>query len=121
MHSTMSLLVPGQFFFKKFLGGISDIILWTVILLISLYLLYLQFEPPPPRYFHRSAETVKFNTDDKSTHDVSVDSSFDFTEHDIPSNFDKITGVSTQKSTKVTTDVLVQRQSMKIVHIVIKA
>ena len=69
----------------------------TVIVLIIVYLLYLQSEH---RYFHRSAETVKFNTDDKSTHDVSVHSSPDLTHNDIPSNFDKITGVSTQSPPK---------------------
>ena len=43
-------------FFQKFLGGFSGTILWTVILLIIIYLLYLKFAH---WCFNRSAATVE--------------------------------------------------------------
>ena len=49
--------------------------------------------------FDRSTKTVEQTQErQKSTQDVSVPSSSDLTDNDIPSNFDKITGVSTQSA-----------------------
>ena len=81
-------------FFQNVLGGISGTIMWTVILLIIIYLLYLKFAH---RCFNRSDETVRQVQDrQQSTPDVSIPSSPDFADQDIPSNFDKIIGVSPQ-------------------------
>ena len=85
-------------FFQKFLGGISGTILWTVILLIIIHLLYLKFAH---RCFNRSDETVGQVQDrQQSTPDVLVPSSSDFTDQDLSSNFDKITGVSPPSPSK---------------------
>ena len=76
-------------FSQKFLGGISGTILWTVILLIIIYLLYFKFAH---RCFNRSDETLgQVQDSQQSSPDVS---SSDFTDQDLPSKFDKITDVS---------------------------
>ena len=75
-------------FFQNFLGGISGTILWTVILLIIIYLLYLKFAH---QCFNRSDETVGPVQDrQQSSLDVSVPSSSDFTDQDILSYLYKI-------------------------------
>ena len=61
-------------------------------------MLYLKFAH---RRFNRSDETVGQVQDrQQSSPDVSLPSSSDFPDHDIPLNFDKITGVSTQSPPK---------------------
>ena len=55
-HAFKDVASGTRAFSQKFLGGISGTILWTVILLITVYLLYLKFEH---RYFHHSAEKVE--------------------------------------------------------------
>ena len=85
-------------FFQKFSGSISGTILWTVILLIIIYLVYLKFAH---LCFNRSAEPVEqVQERQRSTLDVSVPSSSDCTEQYIHSKFDKITGVSPQSPPK---------------------
>ena len=85
-------------FFQKFSGSISGTILWTVILLIIIYLVYLKFAY---LCFNRSAEPVEqVQERQRSTLDVSVPSSSDCTEQYIHSKFDKITGVSPQSPPK---------------------
>ena len=66
-------------------------ILWTVILLIIIYLLGLKFAS---RCFDRTVKRIQ--ECQKSTPDVLVPTSSNFTAKDIPSNLDKRTGVSTQ-------------------------